>query len=92
MHVEFRHDVTVMRVTVRDQRSRWGSCSRRGAISLNWRLIQLPGPVCDYVILHELMHRRQLNHSAAFWREVKAVCPDHAAAERWLKQHAALLG
>ena len=87
-----RHDVTVMRVTVRDQRSRWGSCSRRGAISLNWRLIQLPGPVCDYVILHELMHRRQLNHSAAFWREVKAVCPDHAAAERWLKQHAALLG
>jgi predicted metal-dependent hydrolase len=86
-----RHEVAVTRVSVRNQRTRWGSCSRRGVISLNWRLIQLPGFVSDYVMLHELMHRRQLNHSAAFWREVERVCPDYKTAERWLKQHAALL-
>ncbi len=83
--------LNVQRVTVRDQRSRWGSCSRRGTISLNWRLIQTPPLVCDYILLHELMHLRQMNHSARFWREVERVCPDYETAERWLKQHAALL-
>jgi predicted metal-dependent hydrolase len=85
------HRLTVRRVTVRNQRSRWGSCSRRGTISLNWRLIQTPPHVRDYIILHELMHLRQMNHSAQFWREVETVCPDYATAERWLKQHSALL-
>jgi predicted metal-dependent hydrolase len=85
------HQVTVQRVTVRNQRSRWGSCSRRGTVSLNWRLIQAPASVRDYIILHELMHRRQMNHSARFWREVADVCPDYRTAEKWLKQHAALL-
>jgi len=87
-----RHGVTVTRVSVRNQRTRWGSCSRHGAISLNWRLIQTPEFVRDYVILHELMHRRQLNHSAHFWREVALACPEHETAERWLKQHSRLLG
>jgi predicted metal-dependent hydrolase len=86
-----QHDVAVSRVSVRNQRTRWGSCSRHGVISLNWRLIQLPGFVSDYVILHELMHRRQLNHSAKFWREVELVCPNYQTAEGWLKQHSALL-
>jgi predicted metal-dependent hydrolase len=86
-----RHEVAVTRVSVRNQRSRWGSCSRCGVVSLNWRLIQLPGFVSDYVILHELMHRRQLNHSAASWWEAERVCPEYKAAERWLKQHAGLL-
>lgn len=81
----------VQRVTVRNQRSRWGSCSRRGTISLNWRLIQSPQTVQDNVILHELMHLREMNHSARFWREVENVCPDHAVAEQWLKLNAALL-
>ena len=85
------HQLTVRRVTVRNQRSRWGSCSRRGTISLNWRLIQTPPFVRDYNILHELMHLRQMNHSARFWREVESVCPDYEIAERWLKQHSALL-
>ena len=85
------HAVVVTRVTVRNQRTRWGSCSRRGVISLNWRLIQLPAFVSDYVVLHELMHRRQLNHSVKFWREVEQVCPDYRSAERWLKQHSGLL-
>ena len=85
------HLLTVKRVTVRNQKSRWGSCSRRGTISLNWRLIQTPASVRDYIILHELMHLREMNHSARFWREVERVCPDYEAAERWLKQHSGLL-
>lgn len=85
------HQLTVRRVTVRDQQTRWGSCSRRGTISLNWRLIQVPAFVRDYIILHELMHLRQMNHSARFWKEVERVCPDYQNAERWLKQHSELL-
>ena len=60
-------------------------------ISLNWRLIQTPPFVRDYIILHELMHLRQMNHSAKYWREVESVCPDYKTAERWLKQNSALL-
>ena len=85
------HDISVTRVSVRNQKSRWGSCSRRGAISLNWRLVQMPPAVRDYIILHELMHLRQMNHSARFWNEVAPVCPDYLAAERWLKQHGNML-
>jgi predicted metal-dependent hydrolase len=85
------HQLTVNRITVRNQRSRWGSCSRRGTISLNWRLIQTPEFVRDYIILHELMHLRQMNHSARYWQEVERVCPDYRLAEKWLKQHSALL-
>lgn len=81
------HRLTVARVTVRNQKSRWGSCSRRGTISLNWRLIQTPDFVRDYIFLHELMHLRQMNHSARFWHEVESVCPDYPKAERWLKQN-----
>ncbi len=82
-----QYGLRVGRVTVRDQKSRWGSCSRRGTISLNWRLIQAPPFVSDYIILHELMHLRQMNHSDKFWREVENVCPEFRAAERWLKTH-----
>ena len=85
------HGVSVSRVSVRNQKSRWGSCSRRGTVSLNWRLIQSPGFVRDYIILHELAHRRQMNHSEKFWQEVARLCPDYLTAERWLKQHAKLL-
>lgn len=85
------HGVSVSRVSVRNQKSRWGSCSRRGNISLNWRLVQSPGHVRDYIILHELAHRRQMNHSEKFWQEVARLCPDYLVAERWLKQHANLL-
>jgi predicted metal-dependent hydrolase len=80
-----RHGLAVTRVTVRSQRSRWGSCSRDGNIALNWRLLQMPPAVCDYVLLHELMHLRQPNHSAKFWAEVEAVCPDYASARAWLR-------
>jgi hypothetical protein len=77
----------ISRITVRNQRTRWGSCSRRRAISLNWRLIQTPAFVVDYIILHELMHLRQMNHSQRFWDEVEKVCPSWRDAEKWLRQH-----
>jgi predicted metal-dependent hydrolase len=85
------HGLQVKRVTVRNQRSRWGSCSRAGAISLNWRLILLPDFVRDYIILHELAHLRQMNHSHRFWREVERLCPGFRVAEHWLKQHRGLM-
>jgi predicted metal-dependent hydrolase len=86
-----RHGITVARVSVRNQQSRWGSCSRRGTISLNWRLVQVPPFVREYVLVHELMHRRELNHSARFWRHVAAACPRYVEARRWLRGDGALL-
>jgi hypothetical protein len=86
------HAAPMRRVVVRNQRTRWGSCSRQGTISLNWRLIQVPEFVRDYIILHELMHLRQLNHSPRFWAEVEKVCPNYRAAEDWLKKNSALVG
>jgi predicted metal-dependent hydrolase len=91
MELAVFHGISVSRVSVRNQKSRWGSCSRRGTISLNWRLIQTPGFVRDYIILHELAHRRQMNHSAKFWREVERLIPDYLQARQWLKQHSKLL-
>ena len=79
------HGLAVARVTVRNQRSRWGSCSRDGNIALNWRLLQMPTAVCDYVLLHELMHLREPNHSPRFWAHVAGVCPDYAEARVWLR-------
>ena len=79
------HGLPVSRVTIRNQRSRWGSCSRGGAIALNFRLVQAPVLVRDYVLIHELMHLRQQNHSRRFWRVVAAACPRFREAERWLR-------
>jgi predicted metal-dependent hydrolase len=85
------HDIHVARVLVRDQRSRWGACSSRGTITLNWRLLQVPAFVREYVLLHELMHRRELNHSRRFWRLVAACCPRHREARQWLRTEGKLL-
>lgn len=82
----------VKRVSVRNQRSRWGSCTEAGVISLNWRLIQTPPWVSDYVIYHELMHLKEMNHSKRFWRAVAEVCERWREAEAWLKEHGAFLG
>ncbi len=86
-----RHQLPVRRVSVRNQKSRWGSCSRQGTICLNWRLVQAPETVRDYIILHELAHLRHLNHSRAFWKEVARFCPDYRQAEAWLRKHGPLL-
>jgi predicted metal-dependent hydrolase len=79
------HGRAVAGVTIRAQRTRWGSCSPTGRISLNWRLIQLPPSVRDYVLLHELTHLIHLNHSRRFWRELERVCPWHGEARGWLR-------
>jgi predicted metal-dependent hydrolase len=79
------------RVVIRNQRSRWGSCSRRGTISLNWRLVQTPVFVRDYIILHELAHLKVMNHSKRFWKEVARLCPEYREAETWLKRNSDLL-
>jgi predicted metal-dependent hydrolase len=92
MELATLHGIEVSRISVRNQKSRWGSCSRKGTISLNWRLIQTPDYVRDYIILHELAHRRQMNHSDAFWLEVHRLCPDYLRAERWLKTNRSLFG
>lgn len=86
-----QHGLRVAGVSIRRQRSRWGSCSRRGAISLNWRLVHAPEHVRDYVIVHELMHLREMNHSARFWALVDDAFPARPRAEQWLKEHAAFL-
>ena len=86
-----RPPTLLRRVTVRNQKSRWGSCSRRGTISLNWRLVQTPIFVRDYIILHELAHLRFMNHSRRFWNEVARLCPDYQTAETWLKRNSDLL-
>ena len=82
----------VKKVAVRNQRSRWGSCTEAGVISLNWRLIQTPPWVSDYVIYHELMHLKEMNHSKRFWAAVAEVCPRWEEAEEWLKQRGSFLG
>jgi predicted metal-dependent hydrolase len=81
------HSLSVARLTIRNQQSRWGSCSRAGAIALNFRLVQMPRAVSDYVLIHELMHLKQQNHSVRFWRLVEAACPGFREAEAWLKRH-----
>ena len=81
------HGLRVTRVAVRNQKSRWGACSSKRVITLNWRLVQMPISVAEYILLHELMHLRQPNHSRRFWREVEAVCPYWRDSERWLRRY-----
>ena len=78
--------VTYERITIRRQHSRWGSCSSQGNLNFNCLLALVPENVLDYIIVHELCHRRHMNHSPAFWAEVARLLPDYAAARTWLKQ------
>jgi predicted metal-dependent hydrolase len=82
----------VKQVSIRNQRSRWGSCSGTGTLSFNWRLIQAPEFVRDYIIYHELAHLREMNHSDRFWAEVSRLFPRWQEAELWLKRNGSLLG
>lgn len=75
------------RVTVRDTRSRWGSCSKDGNISLSWRLVLGPRHVLDYVIAHEMAHLRELNHGPRFWALVEKICPEFEGSRQWLRDH-----
>jgi hypothetical protein len=81
------YGLAVARVSIRDQRTRWGSCGRDGRICLNWRIALMPAWVRDYVIIHELMHLKRLDHSRRYWELVAAACPEYQAARRWLRAH-----
>jgi predicted metal-dependent hydrolase len=81
-----QHGLTVTRVSIRNQRWRWGSCNRAGHICLNWRLVTMPDSVRDYVLIHELMHLKRMDHSPRFWKLVAAACPDYQEARRWLRR------
>jgi hypothetical protein len=74
-------------VAIRDQRTRWGSCSRRGTLSFSWRLLLAPAEVLEYVVVHELCHLREPNHSQAFWRVLDAARPGWQEQARWLREH-----
>lgn len=80
------------RVAVRDQRSRWGSCSSKHNLNFNWKLIMAPPQVLDYVVIHELCHLHEFNHSARFWKLVSAQMPEYEAWKKWLKSHGEELG
>jgi predicted metal-dependent hydrolase len=77
----------VARVSVRDTKSRWGSCSGQGNLSFSWRLIFAPEPVLEYVVAHEVSHLAEMNHGPRFWRLVESLTPNTAAARAWLKRH-----
>jgi predicted metal-dependent hydrolase len=82
------HGLTVNRVSIRNQQWRWGSCSRGAHICLNWRLVRMPDWVRDYVMIHELMHLKRMDHSRRFWKLVAAACPRYKDARAWLRLHA----
>ena len=84
-----RHGLAVTKISVRNQRWRWGSCSRSGHICLNWRLVTMPGEVRDYVLIHELMHLKRMDHSPKFWTLVAEACPEYKTARAWLGRHGA---
>ena len=89
LELSARLGLTVSRISIRNQRWRWGSCSRNGHICLNWRLVDMPAPVRDYVLIHELMHLKRMDHSAAFWKLVGGACPAYKDARAWLRNHGA---
>ena len=82
-----QHGLVVSRISVRNQQWRWGSCSPSGHICLNWRLVDMPEAIRDYVMIHELMHLKRLDHSPRFWKLVAAACPDYQAARKWLRTY-----
>uniref|UniRef100_UPI0018AB9FA7 M48 family metallopeptidase n=1 Tax=Clostridium tertium TaxID=1559 RepID=UPI0018AB9FA7 len=76
---------------IKDQKSLWGSCNSRREIRLNWRLVLMPQFVMDYIIIHELCHIKQMNHSKEFWKLVESHCPNYKESKYWLKENGAML-
>ena len=79
------------RIFIRNQKTRWGSCSQKKNLNFNWRLVMVPPAVLDYIIIHELMHLIELNHSKKFWRLVAGVCPDYQIHRAWLRKNGSRL-
>lgn len=79
--------VTYGKISVKDQRTLWGSCTPEGNLNFNWRLTLAPPEVLDYLVIHELAHRAQMNHSRRFWEVVEKACPDHRTHRKWLRKN-----
>lgn len=79
--------VTYGRISIREQKTRWGSCSSAGNLNYNWRLIFAPEEIVDYIVVHELTHRLEMNHSKAFYNIVESVLPDYRKAQKWLREN-----
>jgi len=80
-------NVDYKQVFIKDQKTRWGSCSSQGNLNFNYRLIMAPLPVIDYLVSHELAHLLEMNHSRRFWSLVESVCPEYKKQRQWLKEH-----
>jgi predicted metal-dependent hydrolase len=90
-HYASRLGISYRRYRISSARSRWGSCARSGRLSFSWRLAMAPAPVLDYVIIHELIHILEHNHSGRFWEKVKQICPEYKRCKQWLKENDHLL-
>jgi len=84
-------NISYTTLTLRDQKTRWGSCSSHGGLNFNWRLVQYPTAVIDYVIIHELAHRREMNHSNRFWAIVAKFDPEYHSRRKWLQRYGSTL-
>ena len=80
-------EVSPRKITIRSQRTRWGSCSAKGNLNFNCLLMLTPPEVMDYVVVHELCHRKEMNHSPRFWADVERILPDYKVRRKWLKDH-----
>lgn len=79
--------VSYAEIRIKDQKSRWGSCSSKGNLNFNWRILMAPEPVCDYVVIHELCHLVYMDHSENFWKLVEKFCPAYREYRKWLKEN-----
>ena len=79
--------VTVKNITIKNQKTRWGSCSSKGNLNFNYQLYYMPQELMDYVVVHELAHRKYMNHSKEFWAEVKKYCPEYKERKNFLKKY-----
>ena len=79
------------RIAIKAAKTRWGSCSARGNLNFHWKLILMPPAILDYVVVHELAHRIEMNHSPRFWAQVERILPDYRERRRWLKENGGLI-
>jgi predicted metal-dependent hydrolase len=89
--ISLRMGTNYRNINMRGQKTRWGSCSHNGNLSFNWKLLKMPEPVIEYVVIHELAHLKEMNHSRKFWDLVAKFCPQYKIQRKWLREHNDLL-